>query len=312
MSTTARLRSLWQGKYRPKQAKAPRKKPRSRLYVEDLEERTLLSTFYVSPTGNDSNNGLSSASAWQTIARVNQQAAAGLQPGQQILFQGGATFSGNLALGSQDSGAAGNPVTIGTYGSGAATLSAGTGTGLLVNGASYVAISNLVLVGSSSSPAASNGIYVEGSGSNVSIDRVDASGFGGLGIDFNVNTSDQHTNIGYGQSGGTYSNESITNSAAHDNGVGGVGAHTTTDLYVGHVQAYHNAGGVVYQSGYGIAGNTCSHMVVEYSEAYNNGWLPGNLGLMGGIEALGGDHAFFQYNRAIAQRFSLDSEGSLP
>ena len=52
-------------------------------------------TYYVSPAGSDSNNGTAPGSAIQTLGR-----ASGLQlnPGDKVLLQRGATFSGKLAV----------------------------------------------------------------------------------------------------------------------------------------------------------------------------------------------------------------------
>ena len=97
-----------------------------KLQIEELERRELLSTYFVSPSGNDNNPGTSATAPWQSINRVNQ---ATFQAGDQILFQGGANFSGNLAFNSQDAGTAASPVTVGSYGTGSATINAGTGTG---------------------------------------------------------------------------------------------------------------------------------------------------------------------------------------
>ncbi|HMW98626.1 MAG TPA: hypothetical protein PJ983_15325, partial [Flavobacteriales bacterium] len=72
--------------------------------------------YYVSPTGNDTNNGTSQASAWRTIDRVNQSAYT-IQPGDQILFQRGGHYRGGIIWGT--SGAAGAPITYGAYGTGA-------------------------------------------------------------------------------------------------------------------------------------------------------------------------------------------------
>ncbi len=72
--------------------------------------------YYVSPTGNDANAGTSATSPWKTIARVNQVMYS-LLPGDQVLFQRGGTFIGQLTIGS--SGAAGNNITYGAYGTGA-------------------------------------------------------------------------------------------------------------------------------------------------------------------------------------------------
>src|SRR5688500_6573423 len=50
-----------------------------------------VTTYYVSPTGNDSNAGTSSSKPWKTLQRVNAQ---NFSPGTSILFQGGKTFTG--------------------------------------------------------------------------------------------------------------------------------------------------------------------------------------------------------------------------
>ncbi len=73
-------------------------------------------TYYVSPTGNDANNGTSTATAWQTINRVNQSSNA-LQPGDQVLFERGGHFRGGIIWAS--SGSASASVTYGAYGTGA-------------------------------------------------------------------------------------------------------------------------------------------------------------------------------------------------
>jgi hypothetical protein len=72
-------------------------------------------TYYVSPTGNDAANGTSQATAWATIARV-QQHMINLQPGDQVLFQRGGTYSGELSI--YVNGTAAAPVVFGAYGSG--------------------------------------------------------------------------------------------------------------------------------------------------------------------------------------------------
>jgi hypothetical protein len=77
--------------------------------------QAMATDYYVSPSGNDSNNGTSQSSAWRTIARV-QQLQYVLQPGDRILFERGASFSGQLDINS--SGTAGQPIVIGAYGSG--------------------------------------------------------------------------------------------------------------------------------------------------------------------------------------------------
>ncbi|RZK30089.1 MAG: right-handed parallel beta-helix repeat-containing protein, partial [Hymenobacter sp.] len=70
-------------------------------------------TYYVASSGRDSNTGTSDGAPFQSINRVNQLA---LQPGDQVLFRRGDTFSGTLAI--NRSGAAGKPITVDAYGSG--------------------------------------------------------------------------------------------------------------------------------------------------------------------------------------------------
>jgi len=73
-------------------------------------------TYYVSPTGNDSNNGTSQGTSWRSIARV-QQLEYNFQPGDQVLFQRGGFYPGQLNIGA--SGTAAQPIVIGAYGTGA-------------------------------------------------------------------------------------------------------------------------------------------------------------------------------------------------
>jgi hypothetical protein len=70
-------------------------------------------TYYVSPTGSDSGDGLSPQTAWNTVSKVNATAFA---PGSQILFQSGGEWHESLAASS--SGTAAAPIVYGAYGDG--------------------------------------------------------------------------------------------------------------------------------------------------------------------------------------------------
>ena len=72
--------------------------------------------YYISSSGNDSNNGLSSSTPWLTITKVNAIFSI-LKPGDRILFKRGDTFYGTITI--TKSGIAGNPITVGAYGTGA-------------------------------------------------------------------------------------------------------------------------------------------------------------------------------------------------
>ncbi len=75
----------------------------------------------MSPSGSDSNSGLSPAQAWRTVAQANR---ANLHPGDGILFQGGQTFSDDTLMPSA-SGTANAPIVFGSYGNGQATITQG-------------------------------------------------------------------------------------------------------------------------------------------------------------------------------------------
>jgi len=79
-------------------------------------------TYYVSPSGNDSNNGTSQSTPWRTIARVNQSAYS-YQPGDQILFRRGGVYYGEIYPGT--SGTAQAPIVFADYGAGALPIISG-------------------------------------------------------------------------------------------------------------------------------------------------------------------------------------------
>ena len=75
--------------------------------IESLEAHTLLSTYYVSPSGSDSNNG-SAASPWATL----QQAANTVQAGDTVDVQAG-SYAGFVLGGTRpQNGTPGAPITF--------------------------------------------------------------------------------------------------------------------------------------------------------------------------------------------------------
>ncbi len=149
------------------------------LYSLSQIINTLVGTGYcVSPTGSDSNNGQSQATAWQTIAKVN---ASTFQPGDSILFQGGQTFSG--ALVSPSSGTPAAPITFGSYGNGRATISSGNSNGFTSTDQSGVIVRDLIFTGTASTNI---GIYFNISSTalpqNVQAINCSVSGYGWSGI----------------------------------------------------------------------------------------------------------------------------------
>lgn len=80
-------------------------------------------TYYVSPTGSDTNNGTSQSTPWQSIARVNQLGTS-LQPGDRILFQRGGTYRGKLTINANGNASA--YIEVGAYGTGAQPVISGS------------------------------------------------------------------------------------------------------------------------------------------------------------------------------------------
>jgi hypothetical protein len=116
-------------------------------------------TYYVDPVnGSDANAGTSTGAPWKTASKVNAANSyngGGLQAGQSVLFKGGTTISGSIAFiqgGNVKTSLKTNPITIGSYGSGVATISpTQTGPftfGLLTDGVSGIVIQNLNIIAS--------------------------------------------------------------------------------------------------------------------------------------------------------------------
>lgn len=85
-------------------------------------------TYYVSNSGNDSNNGVSTSSPWKTVAKVVAFEPS-LRPGDCVLFQRGGIWYEQLTL-SNVNGTQSYPITFGNY---------GTGNRPIIDGASSVA-----------------------------------------------------------------------------------------------------------------------------------------------------------------------------
>ena len=84
------------------------------IKVTGQNKRTEAATFYVSNSGDDSNEGTSENAAWKTIERVNREI---FIPGDQIKFQAGGTWEGE-SLYPQGSGTAEKKIAITSYGEG--------------------------------------------------------------------------------------------------------------------------------------------------------------------------------------------------
>jgi hypothetical protein len=226
-----------------------------------------VATYYVSPTGNDSNNGTSPNAPWQTIAKVNGTTYI---PGDTVLFQGGQIFTGNLQFTVRATST--EPFTIGSYGTGHAVISAGAGTGLSAYNCSGFVVQHIDFIGSGVGTNTNSGIvfYADLSGNvalnYICINDVQVSGFGQEGI-----------GIGSWNNLTGYTDVRVRNAMVHDNRDGmQVYAQTkgaNRNVYVGFCQFYHNPGiaGLSHSSGSGVVLGEVNGGAIEYCQSYNNG-----------------------------------------
>ncbi|MGI8715075.1 MAG: right-handed parallel beta-helix repeat-containing protein [Solirubrobacteraceae bacterium] len=127
-------------------------------------------TYYVSPTGSDSNSGTSPANAWRTVEQADR---ANLKPGDAILFQGGASFGDDALMpgwGVSASGTSTAPITFGSYGQGQATITQG----VWFKSDNNLVFQNLALGGGSGDSG--NGFQGDGNGItllNMTIEHAD-------------------------------------------------------------------------------------------------------------------------------------------
>ena len=264
--------------------------------------------YYVSSTGLDANRGTSPAEAWRTIQRVNNDQ---YRPGDRILFEGGTTFSGNLFLDAVDAGAPDAPVTIGSYGTGRATIYAGDGTGILIHNAAGFVVRDLFVIGSGSTTNTGDGIFFFADLAGdvklpyIRIDHVDAARFGDYGILIGSNNG----NTGY-------ADVRITAAVASDNRMGGIFTYAQNgnvheNVYVGYSSAFRNSGqrGLLFNSGNGITLSSVNGGMVERSVAHDNGWLSdaGNGPI--GIWAFNSTRVTLQFNESYHNLTGGEKDG---
>ncbi|MGE5437137.1 MAG: right-handed parallel beta-helix repeat-containing protein [Syntrophothermus sp.] len=84
------------------------------IFLAVFSLNTLAATYYVdAQSGNDSNNGTSTSTAWKSVSKVN---AMNFAAGDQILFHRGQTFIGYINV--KNSGTANEPIFYGNYADG--------------------------------------------------------------------------------------------------------------------------------------------------------------------------------------------------
>ncbi len=237
---------------------------------------------YVSPNGDDNNDGLSTSTPWQTINKVNSFL---FQGGDTVSFQGGATFAGCLVFNSTNlmNSSAATPFTVNSYGTGVATIQSNctgnTSAAVTIDNISGfyfdgLKVTNGFTAGASSSTAI--GILLENQSSNaptqtIVVKNSEVTGFappsGSTAIGGEIIV------IGYAMNGnnGPLNDVEILNNSLH-------GANVTAGDHCG-------------VCGYGD-GENITNVLMQGNTVYNLG----NPAPYGALEADGMNGATIQYN----------------
>jgi hypothetical protein len=128
-----------------------------------LSSVLLAHTYYIDATsGNDSNDGRSVVSAWQTLTKVNGTT---FVAGDTILFKSGLTWTGQLKP--RGSGTSGNPIIIDKYNGTAKPIVNGNGvTGqgtVYLSDQQYWEINNLEITNNAATAGDRRGVFIEAS-----------------------------------------------------------------------------------------------------------------------------------------------------
>ncbi len=271
---------------------------------EPLESRQLLSTYYISPTGNDQASGQSISAAWKSINRVNRQT---FHPGDIILFRSKASYHGSIVLNSSDSGTPTSPITISSYGPGRATIRSGNQAGLDVSDVSGLVVHRINFRGGGMYANHSNGLYFHTGTANrvmdgIAITNVAVSGYGGYNIKMESwpasahfqNVRIVHASLNSALEGGLWINGAANN--VHKN------------IYVGYVNSFNHPGTGTNSmvTGNGIFVADVNGATIEHCIAYDNG---SNGKAPVGIWAAGSNRVTIQYCESYNNHTKANTDG---
>ncbi|GGT12376.1 right-handed parallel beta-helix repeat-containing protein [Streptomyces purpureus] len=233
-------------------------------------------TYYVSPDGDDENDGLSPARPWRTLAQAD---TIRFKPGDRLRLKGGARHRGTLTIGAGDAGSAKAPVVIESYGKGRATIAAPGTAGISVHNTAGIEVRGIVLVGDARSYARKDGIRFfsdlprDRKLDHVVISAVDVSRF-------------RHgVRIGGGRGATGFSNVTVKDAKLHGNKDAGLvtygpdfepddPAYAHEKLKLVRIQAYENPGDPragTRNTGSGIVLGSVRGGLVDRSTSHHNG-----------------------------------------
>lgn len=217
-------------------------------------------SYYVSANGNDQDKGTKDH-PWKSLNRVNRL---DLHPGDTLFLEGGTVFKGVLRLDSMDSGTGVRQVVISSYGTGRAKIQSADSAGIIADHVRWLAIMNLNVEGSGRKQGnTTNGLALIHC-THTNVDSVAVRGFQKSGLLI-------------------YSSSYVVANgvSARDNGFAGIsvsGDRTKNDCnYISILNsvAENNPGdptNLTNHSGNGIIAGYCSHVIISYCVATENGW----------------------------------------
>lgn len=256
-------------------------------------------TFYLSPSGSDTSAGTAPSAAWRSLERASKVR---LRPGDAVLLQAGRQHQGRLFIGADDQGTAAEPIVVGSYGTGRATIVGADRPGIDVYNVAGVTVKDIKVkgpgrmrtnaVGISFYTDLANPVLLPG----ITVRRVEVSGFSrGLAIgswgtragyrDVQISDVEAHHNtrdgiITYAQYPRTHRNVRIKRSAAHhnlgdptltQNSGSGIILGSTTRGRIDHSRAWRNGGlNTSNEGGVGIWTYDSKAVVIEHNESWAN------------------------------------------
>jgi Right handed beta helix region len=223
--------------------------------------------YYIDVNGDDMQDG-SRAHPWKTLFAVSRRQFAA---GDSVFFHGGQTFAGTLRVG--HGGSAMHPLWIGSYdgkaggreaaGDDEATIDGGDSSAVVLDGASWVNVRGLRLVGAGRKTGnVAIGMDVRGC-HHIWIAGIDITGFQKAGLMI-------------------YSSVDVVLDRvdAHENGAAGIAVEApdkkgSRDLRILRCRADDNPGdptNLTNHSGNGIVAGHCTNLLIDHCSATNNGW----------------------------------------
>ncbi|HEV2352962.1 MAG TPA: right-handed parallel beta-helix repeat-containing protein, partial [Puia sp.] len=219
--------------------------------------------YFVSQDGGDGQDG-SRAHPWRSVTAVSRTA---LGPGDSVFLHGGQIFSGTLKIGNGGGrgGTVANPVWIGSYGGGEATIDGADSSALVVYQAHSIIVHGLRLVGSGRKTGnIKDGLAIIDS-HDIRVTDVDITGFQKSGLFIYASTAVVAERV-----------------YAHENGAAGIAVEGpydrktgSRDLKILYCRADDNPGdptNLTNHSGNGIVCGHCTNLLIDHCSATNNGW----------------------------------------